>query len=377
MQKIVLLGTGMVGSAMARDLCDDFDLVVADLDKERLSRLQQQGKMQTVQADLGDKKTVGNIVEKADLVIGAVPGSMGFNTVKTVIEAGKNMVDISFFEEDPFLLDDLAREKGVTVVTDCGVAPGMSNIMMGYYNTTMEVQSFRCLVGGLPKTRVWPYEYKAPFSPIDVIAEYTRPARFREQGRLVVKPALSDPELIDFEGIGTLEAFNTDGLRSLLHTMKAPDMIEKTLRYPGHIEKMRILRESGFFKEDPMDVNGASVRPLDLTTRLLFPIWKLEKDEAEFTVMRIEIEGQRNGKPLRVLCRLYDEYDPESGLSSMARTTGYPCTGTARLVLKGTYRRPGISPPEYVGAEPACFKELLTYQRQRKVMYRIDEVPRP
>ena len=374
MKRIVILGGGMVGAAMAQDLMDDFHVTVADRDAARLDELKGRLRIETLEANLSQPEAVKKAVEPADLVIGAVPGFMGFKTLKTVIDAGKNVVDISFFPEDPFKLDKLAQERGVVAVMDCGVAPGMSNLALGYYNTQFDVKGFRCLVGGLPRERRWPYEYKAPFSPIDVIEEYLRPARYVRGGQEVVMPALSEPELLDFDGIGTLEAFNTDGLRSLIHTVPLPDMVEKTLRYPGHIEKMRMLRESGFFSEEPVDVKGKKVRPIDLTTALLFPIWKLEPGEEEFTVMRIEVWGKKEAVPLKVQMDMLDRGDKKTGLSSMARTTGYPCTGTARMVLEGAYSRVGISPPEYVGAAEGCFNRLIAYQRERRIDYRIQLV---
>ena len=158
------------------------------------------------------------------------------------------MVDISFFPEDPFQLDALAKQKNVTVVTDCGVAPGMGNIILGYHNKRMNVSDYECLVGGLPVVREWPYEYKAVFSPIDVIEEYTRPARYVQSGVVVVKEALSDPELVHFDGVGTLGILELRRTSFLIKTMpNIPNMIEKTLRYPGCIEYLRVLRESGFF----------------------------------------------------------------------------------------------------------------------------------
>ena len=144
------------------------------------------------------------------------------------------------------------RQRGVTAVVDCGVAPGLSNMMLGYHASQGAVSSYRCLVGGLPVKRTWPWQYKAPFSPVDVLEEYTRPARLVEGGCIVTRPALSEPELVDLDPVGTLEAFNTDGLRSLLVTMRqVPDMVEKTLRYPGHIDYIRVLRESGFLGTEP------------------------------------------------------------------------------------------------------------------------------
>jgi len=370
MKKIIILGGGMVGGTMAHDLAGDFHVTVADRDATRLSELKSKLSIETIEADLSQADAVRSAIAPADLVIGAVPGFMGFETMRTVIDAGKNIVDISFYPEDPFALEALAKERGVVAVMDCGVAPGISNLSLGYYNTQFDLNGFRCLVGGLPRVRRWPYEYKAPFSPIDVIEEYLRPARYVRDGEEVIMPALSEPEPIDFEDIGTLEAFNTDGLRSLIKTVPLPDMIEKTLRYPGHIEKMRMLRESGFFSEKAMDVKGTSIRPIDVTTALLFPIWKLNPEDEEFTVMRIELWGEKAGQDIKVQIDMLDR--GKGGLSSMARTTGYPCTGTARLVLDGLFNRVGISPPEFVGAAEGCFDKLMAYQRERGIDYKIE-----
>ncbi len=184
--------------------------------------------MSTRQTDLSDDKVISNLVSDADLVINAVPGFLGFQTLEQIIQAEKNVVDISFFGEDAFKLDELARKKGVTAIVDCGVAPGLCNIIAGYVTEKMDqVDSYLCYVGGLPEIREWPYEYKVVFSPTDVLEEYTRPARFVENGKEVIYPALSEVELLDFPEIGTLEAFNTDGLRSLLLTLDIPTCVRR------------------------------------------------------------------------------------------------------------------------------------------------------
>jgi lysine 6-dehydrogenase len=318
-------------------------------------------------ADLKDAGAVRAAIRGADLVVGAVPGFMGHATLRTVIEAGLNIVDISFFGEDPFDLDDLAAANGVTAVVDCGVAPGLSNMVLGYHAGRMAVESFRCLVGGLPVERSWPWQYKTPFSPIDVLEEYTRPARLVEGGEVVVRPALSDPELVDIEPIGALEAFNTDGLRTLLATTRVPYMVEKTLRYPGHIEYVRVLRDSGFFDVGPITAGGVQVRPIDVAAALLFPLWHPGLAEPELTVMEITVRGRVDGWPQEFVYRLFDRTDERTGTSSMARTTGYTCTAVARLVAEGVFRRVGICPPEFVGADEACFERVLAGLRERGV----------
>ena len=366
---IIVLGAGRVGAAMARDLAKDgeFQVTVADVSEAALGRLQGVG---TRKADLSNMAGVVAAVEGADLVVGAVPGFMGFETVKAVLQAGKDIVDISFFEEDPFRLDDLAKEKDCVAVTDCGVAPGCGNILLGHMATQLDkVHRFITLVGGLPVVRSWPFEYQAGFSPIDVIEEYTRPSRYVAHGQEVIMPALSEPELIEFPGIGTLEAFNTDGLRTLLHTIDAPFKIEKTLRYPGHIEKMRMLREVGFFGKEPIDVGGVKVAPLDLTTKLLFPMWQMKEGDEDFTVLRVMVEGEKNGRKVTHTFDMLDRYDPATGLTSMARTTGYTCTAVARLVASGGYTRKGISPPEYVGREPGAKDFVLGELLKRGIRF--------
>jgi lysine 6-dehydrogenase len=370
MKKILVLGAGLVGKAIAIDLAKSFEVTSADTNDEALKNLEAHG-IKTQKSDLSDLKALATLVQAFDLVVGALPGFMGFQTAKTVIEAGKNMVDISFFPEDPFLLDDLAKKYNVTIITDCGVAPGMGNIILGYHHKRMKIDSYECLVGGLPVVREWPYEYKAVFSPIDVIEEYVRPARYIQNNALVIKEALSDPELIHFDGVGTLESWNSDGLRSLIKTMPdIPNMIEKTLRYPGCIEYLRVLRDTGFFSYEPVIINGEKVRPIDVTAKLLFPKWKLKPGEKEFTVMRIRIEGEENGQLKKYEYNLLDHTD-SNGTLSMARTTGYTCTAAVHLVAEGKFKRKGICPPEYLGEEEEHFQFVVKYLRDRGVMYAI------
>lgn len=368
---ILVLGGGLVGSAIARDLAQEreFSVTVADRSLASLDRCRRHG-LAVTQADLADESVLDTLLADTDLVIGAVPGFMGFNTLKRAILAGKNVVDIAFFPEDPFELDALAREKGVTAVVDCGLAPGLGNILFGRLNEELEtIDTFLCLVGGLPVVRRKPYEYAAVFSPIDVIEEYTRPARFIENGALVVRPALSEVEEVDLPGVGTLEAFNSDGLRTLAVTMNAPNMKEKTLRYPGHVALMRAMRDTGFFSKEAVEVNGVSVVPLDMTARLLFPAWELREGERDLSVMRVEILGEKDGRTERHVFDLLDHYDMQTHTTSMARTTGYTCAVAARLVANGSYRRVGISPPEYLGAEKPVYDALLQGLTDRGVQF--------
>ena len=368
--RVTVLGSGLVGGAIAKDLAREKTWSVRAVDRspQSLESLRNQERIQIACQDLSDEAALKSVIGDADLVVSAVPGAIGYETLRRVIDAGKNVVDISFFGEDPFDLDDLAKQRGVTAVVDCGVAPGLSNVIAGHVHSEMDsVDSFLCLVGGLPLVRSWPYEYKAVFSPMDVMEEFTRPARFVEHGQLIVRPALSDVELIEFKGVGTLEAFNTDGLRSLARTRESPFMKEKTMRYPGHANLARVFRDSGFFGTEHIDIDGKKVRPIDVTAKLLIEQWRLGENEADLTVMQVIMEGLHDGKRERRDFYLLDRFDAKTRTTSMARTTGYTCAIVARQVLAGMFTRKGICPPEYLGAIAGCYEHLLAELGQRNI----------
>lgn len=369
---IAILGAGMVGGAIALDLAKTYDVTAFDKDGFSLEALKNENPLiKTVSTDLSMFAEYKNFLASFDIVVTAVPGFMGYKTLEAVIDAGKNVVDISFFPEDALQLNKLAEAKNVTVITDCGVAPGMSNFIIGRFNEEMKVSSFECYVGGLPKERKPPFQYKAPFSPVDVIQEYIRPARLVEKGTIVTKPALSDRELIKFDEVGELEAFNTDGLRSLIFTMKnIPEMKEKTLRYPGHIDLIIAMKQAGFFETTPLRVNKTDISPLDFTSRLLVNEWKLGPEEEEFTVMKVIIKGEKNGKKQTVTYDLLDRYDKVSKISSMARTTGYTCAAAVNLVAKGMFNKKGVFPPELIGNDKACFDFIVKYLADRNVNWK-------
>lgn len=376
--RIVVLGGGRVGGAIVRDLAaeDDFDVLVVDLDPVRVEAMTEFG-ADGVVADLSTPDNVSKAVADADLVVGAVPGFLGYRTVERVLAEKRPIVDISFFPEDAFGLEALAEEAGVCCLVDCGVAPGLSNLVLGRMEAHLdETRSFHCLVGGLPVERTWPWEYKAPFSPGDVIEEYVRPARLRREGREITMPALSDVELVHFPGLGSLEAFNTDGLRSLLRNSRTPNMVEKTMRYPGHAVRMRILRDAGFFSTKQIQAASGAVVPRDVAEALLFNAWQFEDGEPDLTVMRIVVEGVKDGTPVRHTYNLLDYYNTDTETSSMARTTGYTCTAMVNLVARGLWTKPGLAPPEIVGRSAECFDAVLEHLRARgvHVFERIDEL---
>jgi len=367
--KVAVLGAGMVGSAIAMDLASRHHVTAFDVSNSNLELLKKRNpRIETQQADLRDYTSYPQLLSSFDIIVTAVPGFMGYKTLEASINCGKNIVDISFFPEDVLQLDQLSKENEVTVITDCGVAPGMSNFIIGRYNEEMKIDALEIYVGGLPKVRKKPFQYKAPFSPADVIEEYTRPARLMENGHIIVRPALSEVEWIHFENLGTLEAFNTDGLRSLLYTMPhIKNQKEKTMRYPGHVDIILSLKESGFFSETPIDIDGTKVSPLKVTSQILFNEWKLGLEEEELTVMKVTLIGKKEGERQTVEWSLLDFYDHETKISSMARTTGYTCTAAVNLLAQNLFTEKGVFPPELVGKHKNCFDFVLDYLKERKV----------
>ena len=373
MSNIIVLGAGMVGSAMAIDLAKNHSVTITDFDQKVLIKVKEKCQsLNTLHLDVTDKNGLQKAVEPFDLVICAVPGFLGYKTIKTIIQAKRNVIDISFFSENALDLDQLAKDNDVTAIVDCGVAPGMDNLILGYYNEKLKLTDFECLVGGLPKAKKWPFNYKAPFSPIDVIEEYTRPARYIENRKLVVREALTDCEYIEFENVGTLESFNSDGLRSIIHTMPhIKNMKEKTLRYPGHVEYIKVLKESGFFNTKKIQVNNTLISPLEFTSNILFNEWKLADDEEELTVMKVMVRGTNaDNKVEEITYHLFDQYCNESKTSSMARSTGYTATAAANMFLEGLFKKKGVFPPELVGKYDDCFHYIVNYLEDRNVIYK-------
>lgn len=368
MSQIIVLGAGMVGRAIAIDLASKHTVTLSDFSDDALQFAKQKcPDLSLEQLDVTQTSALKAIIKPFDLVVCAVPGFLGFNTLKAIIEAEKNVIDISFFPEDCLQLDSLAKEKGVTAIVDCGVAPGLDNLILGYWDKKLKLTDFECLVGGLPKVKKWPFAYKAPFSPIDVIEEYTRPARYVENGKEIIREPLTDVEHVEFEGVGTLESFNSDGLRSIIQTMShIPNMKEKTLRYPGHVEYIRVLKESGFFSEEK--VAGTDTSALNFTSKILFNEWKLGAEEEEITVMRVTVKGTNaEGKTEEVIYDIHDEYDPETKTASMSRTTGYTATAAVNMFLDSLFQKKGVFPPELVGGEEGCFEYVLEYLAERHI----------
>lgn len=370
MIKILILGGGKVGSAIAFDLAKNHMVTVADINELTLNNLSKKIKVKTICTDIAASNKLKNIIEPYDLIISAVPGFMGYKTLQTIIECKKNVVDISFSPEDPLTLNELAIKNNVIALVDLGVAPGLGNIIFGHYNELMKIDSYECYVGGLPKKKTLPFQYKAPFSPIDVIEEYTRPARLFENHKIITKDPLTELEIIQFDTNEDLEAFNTDGLRTLLKTMShVPYMKEKTLRYPGHAKNIQLLKDIGLFSKETTTLHDLNFKPIDIIADILKKDWKLEEGEEEFTVMRIIMKNSKK----YVQIDLYDEFDKKTQISSMARTTGYTCTAGANLIINKLFNKKGVYPPELLSTSENCYNYIIKHLKEKNINLHIKQ----
>ncbi len=377
---MIILGCGQIGAAIATDLVQGgaIDVTVADVRSEALGLLEARLGCRTAVVDLSDPAALQRTCAPHDLVIGALPSHLGLQSLRAVAQTGKPYVDISFMAEDPLMLDGFARDHGCIAVVDCGVAPGLSSIAAGHASCVLDpCTRLEVFVGGLPVLRTAPFEYKAGFAPADVIEEYTRPARMVEHGAVVVYPALSGVEPVDIDGVGTLEAFNTDGLRTLIKTLRIPTMVEKTMRWPGHAALMRAFRDAGLFDTTAIDVSGAKVVPRDVAAALLFPKWSYGPDEHDLTVLRVVASGRKEGVDVRMIWEMVDRYDVATAQRSMSRTTAFPATIVARALLDGRYTTPGVTPPELLGKVPGMLDHVLAELAARGVhcTARIDAEP--
>ena len=367
----VVFGAGMVGSVIAEDLAETgFQVTIADRSAAALGRIAERsnGEIAIREVDCSNQEIIASLASGADIVFGALPSWLGLDALQTVIKAGRPYCDISFMAEDPRKFDKLAKENGVTCIVDFGVAPGMSHLLCSHAVHILDsCNRLDIVVGGLPIERTWPWDYKAPFSPRDVIEEYIRPARLVEHGKIVTREALSENVLMDLPGVGTLEAFNSDGLRTLCDTLDVPFMKERTLRYPGHTELMKVLRAGGFFANEPIDVGGRQVRPIDMTAKILIDGWKYEQGEADLTVMRVEAEGKLGEEHVLLYWDLLDYYDAEKDQSSMARTTAFPAAAMGRA--DGTITYHGVHPPETFGSDDAIVHRLLAELEDRDIQF--------
>jgi saccharopine dehydrogenase-like NADP-dependent oxidoreductase len=350
------------------DLATGHALPAADVRADALKTLRDKG-VETHSLDLADEAALRAFVAGFDVIVSAVPSKLGYRTLSTLVDAGCRIADIAFTPEDVLQLDARAKQTGAMLLTDIGVAPGISNLILGHHDAHMQVKKFLCYVGGNPRKPRPPFKYRATFATSDVIEEYTRPARIQRNGEIVELPALTEREMVNFEGVGEMEAFLTDGLRSILVTMPhIPEMIEKTMRWPGHVDIVEAMRDAGYFSLLPIEVNGRNVVPHAVTVALLKDEWRMQPGEEDMIQMRVIVEGEQDGKQVRHTWETQDNLDPESGFSAMSRTTGFTCAAAANLLAEGLWHEAGVHPAERVGrneiAQSVPVDDQYEFQRE-------------
>ncbi len=367
--RMLVLGAGLQGSAAAFDLLrqDDVEEVrLADVAIGKLRPFLQRyasdgkGRLKTLALDVKDAAAVKRALAGVDAALSAVPYYLNGPLAALAAAAGVHWCDLGGKTEivlEQKKLAPLAQQKGITIVPDCGLAPGLVNILAEAAIRKLEkVASCRLFVGGLPQKPEPPLNYQLVYSLEGVLDYYTTDSWVLENGRPAKRTALSELEPVEFAApLGKLEAFHTAGGLSTMgfkYEGKIGRMEYKTLRYPGHAKIMEALRDLGFFASEEVDVKGTRVRPRDLVISVLRP--KLEKPGGkDLVALRVVAEGTMGGKPARAGYELVDRHDDEHGVSAMMRTTGYSLSVTAQMQVKRQIGPPGVwTPDECVPAGP-------------------------
>lgn len=377
--RVAVFGAGSVGRAVIYDLYERVtgsDLLIIDSNPSNLSAAANLvSKAELRRIELRDVDDFIRVMKDVDVAVNSLPGRFGRISWMAAIKAGVDLVDISYSEDDPTAYNLQASEAGVTIVPDAGVAPGLSNMMAGRaYSQLEEVEDLRIYVGGIPEKPVPPLGYLVTWSPEDLIEEYVRDARIIEDGSITKKPALSDLERIYVPELGELEAFLTDGLRTMLKTLKGVKfMVEKTLRWPGHAEKVELLRTLGYFSKETMQFNDGRVSPAQLTAKLLKE--RLSGDSRDLVVLIVHAKGRRSPSKIEIEYRMIDRYDPSTGLTALARTTAFVATGVVKLIADGSLPGPGVLPPELIGMDESLFTSIAEWLSWRgiRIVERVTE----
>jgi len=372
--EILVLGCGNIGSVVAEDIGQNLSsaqITIADTNEDRVkgvaSRIGRDNVSWT-KVDALNHDELASTLGKFDLAVGALPGVIGYRVCKAAISAGKDIVDVSYMPEDVMTLHQDALEAEVSVLPDCGMSPGLGSILAGHAVSKLDrVESVHMINGGLPETPVPPLGYVITWSVNDLIDMYCRKVTIVKKGKTVEVEAMSGLEEIRFPGVGKLEAFYTDGLRTMLYTMKGvKDMWEKTLRYPGHVEKIKLLKTLGFFDAEPLDTENLNISPRQVTAALFERKLK-RRDIPDIVVMRVEVRGLRNGNRATYAYHVLDRYDKQHQVTAMARTTAYTASVTAQLLAKKTIREKGVIPPEKLGMNKEFYSDYVQMMKKREV----------
>ncbi|MEZ0312978.1 MAG: saccharopine dehydrogenase family protein [Myxococcota bacterium] len=339
MARILVLGGGRQGRIIANDLAYDHEVTVADVTAVNLPGVQ------SMQRDLSRPHEMVGTMHAYDVVVGALPARLGFAAARAAVKAKRHYVDVSYYIEDAAQLHEAAQAAGVAIMPDCGVAPGLSNLIAGRALATRKPKEINIQVGGIAADPKKPYGYVITWSPEDLLDGYLRPARIIRDGKVVEVPALSGLELIKIPGVGEVEAFFTDGLRTLLAEANPPvgvprikNMTERTVRWPGHVEAVK-----------PLIANGTLVKELSEKC--------VEGDD--MVIFRVQCDND--------VVTLVDR--ARDGMSAMARTSALACAAFARWVAAGKMQFAGVVPPEKLATDHAAYQFILDTLRVRGIAF--------
>ena len=368
--KILSVGCGYIGSVLAKELVNNLDfekLIICDSTKEKIEETAKKlgETVSPLQLDLSNSSNLLEIIDDVDLVIGLSPGRLGFNVMKACVKKNKNLIDLSFMEEDPFLFQQAALEKKIIIIPDCGVAPGLSNILIGKASSQLdEIGDAIIYVGGLPQQPVPPLNYKVTWCVEDLFEEYTRKVKIIKKGKTITVDALEGLEEIEFEELGKFEAFFTDGVRTLHHTIKAKNMWEKTIRYNGHVEKIKLIKKLGLLKKEPLA--SLKISPWEFMCKFWEENLSFFKDK-DFVLMRIKVTGRKVSDNFRHTYELIDYFDEKRNITAMGRSTAYTAFAVIKLILENKIDMRGVIPPELLGMNKKLCKEIETSLSQKNI----------
>jgi saccharopine dehydrogenase-like NADP-dependent oxidoreductase len=376
--KICILGAGLQGRIVAQDLvANKHQITILDNNKTNLSKVIKSNKIQTKLFDVTKNKELIKFITNFDIIVGALPADLGFYSMHCALAAGVDMADMSYSSEDPFRLDKIARQKKVRIIPDAGFAPGLSNILIGEayqeFNKKIihrgteknRVDNIRILVGGMPQNPIPPFNYNYTWSPNDLVAEYTRPARIVNNYKEIIVEALSGVESLSVPKIGKLECFYTDGLRTLIKTFKnVKNMEEKTIRYAGHAELVKELLTYGFTPEEDNPFTNSKIQPKGFILDFLKTALS-GGDAKDLSILMVDVKAKDITR--RYAC--IDYYDQKNKITSMTRMTAYSSSIISQCIKD--YPGYGVIAPERLGMNKNIVgyikKELIKRDIQIKV----------
>lgn len=374
--RMLVLGAGLQGSACAYDLLQNPEITEVRLADLRIDHLPEflaphtavgPGKPRLIPTplDVRDREAVHALMRQSDAVMSAIPYYFNFEMARAAVEAGVHFCDLGGNTDIVFQQKGMGEEaaaKGITVVPDCGLAPGMVNILAQHAMEQLdEVHAVRIYVGGLPQQPEPPLNYQIVYSLEGVLDYYTTLSWVLRDGKRAQVKALSEREAVHFDApVGELEAFHTAGGLSTMafrYEGKVPTMEYKTLRYPGHAHIMEAIRELGLLELNPVDVKGQKVVPRDLVVAAMGP--RLTKPKGrDLVALRVTAKGTRQGAEAQVGWELIDFYDEARGISAMMRTTGYSLSITGQMQARGEVKPAGVHTPDECMPAAAYIAEL-------------------